>query len=65
MCIVMCYSIYYYVCTILYTNSVFPGDTGGVHWFDNDNIVILTRPSVIESEDVISKLIKEQQTGKE
>ena len=29
------------------------------------NIVRLTRPSVLESEDVISKLIKEQQTGKE
>ena len=62
----MCYSIYYYVCTILYLNFCFiTGDTGSVQWNDEDNTVSLTRPSVAESEDVISKLIKEQQTGKE
>ena len=66
LCIVVCYSIYYYVCTILYTNSCFIiGDTGRVQWNDDDNIVILTRPSVAQNEDVVSKLIKEEQTGKE
>ena len=36
-----------------------------MQWYDDNNSVILTSPSVLESEDVISKLIKEQQTGKE
>ena len=36
-----------------------------MQWRDDDNSVRLTRPSVVESEDVISKLIKEQQTRKE
>ena len=54
------------MCTILYTNSCFiTGDTGSVQWYDVINIVILTSPSVLQSKDVISKLIKEQQTGKE
>ena len=34
-------------------------------WRDDINSVCLDRPSVLQSEDVISKLIKEQQTGKE
>ena len=34
-------------------------------WRDDVNSVWLNSPSVVESEDVISKLIKEQQTGKE
>ena len=53
----MYYTIYY-LCFII-------GDTGSVQWRDDDNIVQLNRPSVAQSEDVISKLIKEQQTGKE
>ena len=54
------------MCTILYTNSVFlTGDTGSVQWRDDDNFVWLTRPSVVQCKDVISKLINEQQTGKE
>ena len=40
------------------------GDTGSVQWYD-DNRVSLFSPSILQSEDVISKLIKEQQTGKE
>ena len=55
----MCYNIYYYeLCFIT-------GHTGSVQWNDDDNRVWVTRPSVLQSEDVISKLIKEQQTGKE
>ena len=54
------------MCTILYTNSVFlTGDTGSVQWYDDINSVWLFSPSILQSEDVISKLIKEQQTGKE
>ena len=40
------------------------GNTGSVQWNDDINRVRLTRPSVVESEDVVSKLIKEEQTGK-
>ena len=54
------------MCIILYiTNSYFKtGYTRSVEWRDHDGSVRLTRPSVVESEDVISKLIKEQQTEK-
>ena len=47
--------------TILYTNS---GDTGRIQWNYVDNSVWITSPSALQSEDVISKLIKEKQTGK-
>ena len=50
-----------HVCTILYTNST--GVIGKVQWRDHDDSVILTRPSVLQSEDVMKKL-KEQQTEK-
>ena len=51
---------------MLCTNSLFIiGDTGSVQWRDDINFVRLTRPSVVESQDVISKLIKEQQTGRD
>ena len=49
----------------IYLLCFITGDTGSVQWRDDGNSVWLTRPSVVESEDVISKLIKEQQTGKE
>ena len=52
--------VLYYILTLFLT-----GDTGSVQWRDDINSVSLTRPSVVQSEDVISKLIKEQQTGKE
>ena len=54
----MYYIYYIYFCFIT-------GNTGSVEWNDDINRVRLTRPSVVESEDVVSKLIKEQQTGKE
>ena len=41
------------------------GNTGCIQWYDDDNCVWLSSPSVIESEDVISKLIKEQKVRKE
>ena len=49
----------------IYILCFITGDTESVQWYDDNNRVILTKPSVEESEDVISKLIKEQQTGKE
>ena len=53
----MYYTIYY-LCFIT-------GDTGRVEWSRYHNIVRLARPSIIQSEDVMSKLSKEQRTGKE
>ena len=41
------------------------GDTGRVQWNNDGNVVILVSPNVVQSKDVMSKLIKEQQTGKE
>ena len=52
--------VLYYILTLFNT-----GDTGSVQWYDDDNIVSLTSPTVLQSKDVISKLIKEQQTEKE
>ena len=52
--------VLYYILTLFYNR-----DTGSVEWYDDDNSVNLNSPSVLQSEDVISKLIKEQQTGKE
>ena len=48
----------YYFCFVT-------GDTERVQWDDDNNIVWLTSPSVVQSEDVMSKLIKVQQTGQE
>ena len=57
--ILLCvYYTIYYLCFIT-------GETGSVEWKDDDNVISLSRPSAVESEDVISKLIKEQETGKE
>ena len=37
----------------------------GVWWFDDINRVWLSSPTIIQCDDVMSRLIKEQQTGKE
>ena len=49
------------MCVLYY---IITRDTGSVQWYDGDTRVELDSPSIIQSEEVINKLIKEQQTGK-
>ena len=49
---------YYYICFIT-------GDTERVEWRDDDNGVLMISPSAEQCRNIVSRLIKEEQPGKE
>ena len=66
LCIIVyiCYSIYYYMCTILHINSFFiTGDTERVKY--GEMMAVELDSSVKKCEDVMTRLINKQQSGKE